>query len=168
MSIRRGVDAALVRESLDYDPATGIMTWRFVSKYHSEKNGTQAGCPVPKKNKYYHVICLGGKKWGRSVLAFAWMTGEWPQAMIDHRDGDGLNDRWKNLREATALQNAQNMKRMTKKSPLPMGVRETRYGKYVARIREAGTAFHIGVFATPDQASAAYRAERKRRFGEFA
>ena len=35
-------------------------------------------------------------------------TGEWPEADIDHADGDRSNNSWRNLRQATRQQNNRN------------------------------------------------------------
>lgn len=44
-------------------------------------------------------------------LAFFLMEGSWPAGVIDHIDGDKLNNRWVNLRHVTIEQNLANTPR---------------------------------------------------------
>jgi hypothetical protein len=158
-----------IRTLLDYDPASGVMTWRNCSKFHSEKNGQEAGVPTPKQSgKQYQKITIDGRKYSRSRLAFAWMTGRWPAECIDHINGNSLDDRWENLREATALENAWNHKRRARQTELPMGVRRAASGRFVARIAQFGRLHTIGTFDSVAEAEAAYRQERTQRYGQFA
>ena len=99
------------------------------------------------------------------------MTGEWPQYLIDHRDGDNTNDRWNNLRLATYPQNLGNSKKWDKKKNLPKGVRVLG-NRYVARIgvRLGGKKklIHLGCFKTIEEAHQAYKKAATKLFGEFA
>jgi len=155
-----------VREVLDYDPATGVMVWRAGTKFA----GKQAGCrQCGRRGKFYHVIVIGKKLFLRSRLAFAWMTGRWPEQVMDHISGNSLDDRWENLREASIAENVRNIGSKAKASDLPMGVRlNTSSGSYSARIQVAGATIYLGAFPTPDEASSAYQAARKLHFGRFA
>ena len=39
---------------------------------------------------------------------FLWVTGEWPEAEIDHKNRDKSDNRWANLREARRPENIAN------------------------------------------------------------
>lgn len=163
------MQAAEVRSALHYDPETGVMVWIGVSKYHCGLLGTEAGGPQPsQRGKLYHKISIGGRKHSRSRLAFVWMTGAWPDEMIDHINGNSLDDRWANLRPATATQNAWNHQGRAKKSSLPMGVRSNASGRYSARLAVNKRMIHLGAFDTQGEASAAYLKARETHYGEFA
>jgi hypothetical protein len=70
-------------------------------------------------------------------------------ALVDHRDGDTLNDRRYNLREADHSLNGLNTKRST-------GVCFARQqGKFKAYIWSGGKFRHLGYFATEEEARAA-------------
>lgn len=155
-------------EALTYDPNTGIFTWVRPSKYHSDLVGEKAGHPyMCGKNKEYTAIQINGRKYKASRLAYLYMTGKHPKHLIDHINGNSLDDRWENLREVTHTQNMWNLSLRSKSSGLPMGVRKTRCGKYEARIRKNGELETIGVFDSPDNAHNSYIAKRREYFGKY-
>lgn len=159
-----------LREALSYDPETGEMRWIAPSKHHSEKVGTIAGTPsISESGKTYWVIGFGGRKYRRGRLAYMMMKGRWPKPMIDHRNGNSLDDRWSNLRQATGTQNSWNHKRRARRIDLPMGVRIiASSGRYSARIAVNKTMHHLGSFDTPEAASAAYQQARRTYYGNYA
>jgi len=76
--------------------------------------------------------------------------------MIDHRDCKKSNNRFDNLREATAISNMQNMRRAMKGNLTGLlGVR-FRDGKYSAQIKINGKSKHLGLFKTAEEAHAEY------------
>jgi hypothetical protein len=87
---------------------------------------------------------------------------------IDHRDGDGLNNRRDNLREATNAQNNHNQRIRSDNTSGYKGV--SWYGpsgKWLAYIKVNGKQRHLGYHATPEQASAAYAKASAKLHGEF-
>lgn len=159
-----------VFEALTFHPDTGRFFWRRPSKYHSEKAGSEAGCPQPTHcGKLYWVIRLDGRGYRRGRLVFFVLNGRWPEPCVDHISGDSLDDRPENLREATIAENAMNHKRRARRIQLPMGVRLVRgSGRYQARISHNKRQHHLGCYDTPEEAQAVYAAKRKEMFGEFA
>jgi hypothetical protein len=110
-------------------------------------------------------IRLFGKSYYRSRLAWFYMTGCWPEAEIDHRDLNSLNDCWGNLREATGSQNRAN----TTRSNTRFGLKGVcvNGNKYSAQISISGRRKYLGVFDTPDLAHAAYVNVAQKIHGEF-
>lgn len=161
------INQEFLKSILDYNPETGEMTWIKPTKYHPDLLGKVAGNPARTPKKYW-VIQIHGKKYNRSRLAWLWMTGSFPKEFIDHKDGNSLNDKWDNLREASLMENAWNHKFRKRKYDFPMGVRQSKSGRYVARISHMKKQFTIGSFDTVEEARAAYLEEREKRFGEFA
>lgn len=148
----------------------GRLTWINPPKNHAEKVGTEAGyiCEGKDGNKDYWQVRLGGRTFKRSRVVFYMTHGRWPVPCVDHRDGDSLNDRPGNLREATYVQNAQNQKpRRGKASGLPQGVSRYR-STFRAQIMLEGKRKVLGAFASPDDASRVYQLARKEAFGDFA
>lgn len=105
------LDAAEVRRLLTYDPATGIFTWNraegMCSNWNARNAGRRAGGINRASNRRRITISWRGKKraYEASLLAWIWMTGEWPSTEIDHENRIRSDDRWSNLRLATPSQN---------------------------------------------------------------
>ncbi len=92
-----------------------------------------------------------------------------PDGEIDHRDGNSLNNRRCNLRVATRSQNECNKGKPRNNTSGFRGVSFFKpHGKWKAQIVLNGKARHLGYFATPEEAHAAYVAARPIFHGEFA
>lgn len=91
--------------------------------------------------------------------------------LVDHRDRNGLNNRRANLRICTNGQNVQNSRDPKKTKNYPRGVRFDGRAKlqkpFFAQIGVNGIKRHLGYFATPDEAHAAYRRASLKLHGEF-
>jgi hypothetical protein len=96
------------------------------------------------------------------------MEGRWPDGEVDHRDGDGLNNRWGNLRESTKSQNQANAKTRSDSRTGIKGVQWRDGIGWVARIQHEKQRRHLGVFKTKEAAAAAYGRAASELFGEFA
>jgi hypothetical protein len=155
---------------LDVDIETGICRWIDATKHHKNLIGCIAGGARPTHNeKFYWVIKLNGVPYKRAQIILAIASGIWPTEMVDHINGDSLDDRSKNLRHANAMQNAWNHKKRAKKSVLPMGVRSlARSTGFQARISCNKKMHYLGIYKTPELAHAAYLNKRIELFGEFA
>jgi hypothetical protein len=156
-------------ELFDVYSDEGKFVWKNVSKHHKRLNGQEAGCPALNQNgKTYWNIKINNKRYKRSRLMFLYVYGEFPNPCVDHINGNSLDDRIENLREATVIENAWNHKKRKRKINLPMGVRNMANGKFQARISYKGKQLHLGVFDTPDEAKAIYETKRKELYGKFA
>ena len=88
--------------------------------------------------------------------------------MVDHIDGNGLNNRRSNLRITTASQNQSNRRHQNTEKSLPKGVSfHKQTGKWSARITKNGAVHWLGLFDDPPTAHAAYREASKHYHGEF-
>ena len=86
----------------------------------------------------------------------------------DHIDGNGLNNRRSNLREANRAQNNQNRRRHKNNSSGIKGVRfHEKSGRWLAKIHFNGKSLHLGSFLSEEEASSAYSRESDRLHAEF-
>ena len=95
-----------------------------------------------------------------------------PNLQVDHKNGDGLDNRKINLRLATASQNQGNRRKITSKSNIK-GVRYKSDGKnrkkrWEARIHFNQKQISIGHFITKEEAGKAYLNMARKLHGEFA
>lgn len=148
-------------EVLDYDPSTGVFTWRR-RMANNVMPGARAGWNT---HGGYSLIRVDGRTYRASHLAWLYVTGHWPHHQIDHANCVPSDNRFCNLREATQSQNNHNQRQ--KRPDQLKGV--TKIGRrYYARIRIDGETTHLGGYATAEEAHAAYMEVAKSFYGEFA
>ena len=154
------IDAVRLREVLNYDPDTGVFTWR-VSTSNRAPVGSVAGW-----NTDGHIgIAIDGVKYKAHRLAWVYMTGEQPQFEIDHINGMRDDNRWTNLRDVPAIFNCQNQRRAQPKNKSCglLGVcRDKRTGRWYSQICANNKVHHLGSFPTAEEAHQAY-VEAKRK-----
>lgn len=163
-------------EILDYDPATGIFTWRPRS-LRDDKTGAikswnkrYAGRTVGHKGKRGRLeITIGTQNFMAHRLAWFYVTGKWPVAQIDHRNVMPGDNRWTNLREATNAQNQANRGPQKDNKAGAKGVcwREKRQ-RWCAQIHVGGRQIFLGEFSQKADAADAYARAARIHFGEFA
>lgn len=89
--------------------------------------------------------------------------------VIDHINGNTLDNRKENLRFCTTRQNSRNAKKNTNNSSGFKGVAWHKNRKvWVAYIKVDYKNKHLGVYNTPESAAKAYDEAAKKYFGEFA
>lgn len=96
-----------LKELLHYNPETGVFTWKI--NRSGKKVGDVAGCPAKRQTNTYMVIGCDNFTFLAHRLAWLYMTGELPNHVIDHMDGNGLNNSWTNLRDVTPSENLRNL-----------------------------------------------------------
>lgn len=113
----------------------------------------------------------------RTVYAHAWKKDItikmhrllFPEAeSVDHRDGNGLNNRRSNLRAATSSQQAQNSPKQLLTSSKFKGVSARQHRGFRAYITVNRKQIHLGIFDSEIEAAIAYNKAAVERFGTFA
>ena len=89
--------------------------------------------------------------------------------MVDHANGEALDNRRANLRVATPSQNTANCHAHIKNKSGMKGIwYDAKRGVFVANIGVGGKKKHIGRYQTADEAANAYDLAAIKFFGEFA
>jgi len=91
-----------------------------------------------------------------------------PGEVIDHKDGNSLNNTRENLRSCTSNQSHQNRQR-TKGSSQYRGVSWSKKNrKWIGRVKNDRRSIYLGSFADEEQAARAYDKTAREVYGEFA
>lgn len=158
------ITAERVRQLLAYDPITGALTWRA-----NARKGQHAGWIENIRNKdgtvtRRRVVEIEDRRYWATRLIWLSVTGAWPSAVVDHRDGATLNDAWSNLRDVSNQINSQNIRQPTRVNTSGfLGVHWSRArNKWIAQIKVDMRKVYLGGFPTAELASQAY-IEAKRR-----
>ena len=165
MTPKRALTAEHLREVLNYDPTTGIFTWKKMDRRHWLL-GTAAGA---RHSGGYTRIYVNGQEYYGHRLAWLYVHGEWPPHQVDHINGVRTDNRIANLRLATATENHANTKlRVDNTSGLEGVCRHSTSKRWRARLHCNGVEKHLGFFDTKEEAAEAYRRAASENFGQFA
>lgn len=169
------ITQALARELLDYSPAAGTLVWRRrarrwfkTDRDHSRWNNRFAGRPAGSLRKKVRcrvlVVALFDRQYIAHRIIWLWMTGRWPTCQIDHENRKSADNRWCNLREATAQINGRNRSMACNNTSGSNGVCwHIRKKKWLASIKVSDHRVHLGYFVDLKQAIEA-RALAERQF----
>jgi hypothetical protein len=99
-------------------------------------------------------------------VAWALHYGEWPEGEIDHVNGIKTDNRIKNLRDVSTLENGKNRPAQANSSSGVVGVNfHKQSGRWAAKIKVDQKDIWLGLHDTPELAAASRRkAERKYGF----
>jgi hypothetical protein len=152
-----------LKELLHYDVETGIFTWAV--KRCNVQKGDVAGTP---RNASYVQIRVDGSAYLAHRLAWLYVHGVWPKNEIDHINGIRSDNKIKNIREATRVQNGQNERKARRgaRSGYLGAAWSERSKKWIARISVDGKQIYLGRFQDPGSAHAAY-VSAKRKFHSY-
>jgi hypothetical protein len=173
--------AEYVRSILDYHPYTGEFRWKerplshFRDGYIKQSssaarwNTRYAGTIAGHQHTGYLRIDIDSKTYKGHHLAWLIATGVWPKKLLDHQDGNGLNNKISNLRYASAAENNRNAKLYSNNTSgvKGLGWRKNR-NCWVARITVDYKVIVVGHFKTRREGLSALNKARKKYHGKFA
>jgi len=133
--------------------------WRSTKGGDPGKNGTIYAIA--------HTSMVNGK---RNTVSMHRLILNAPKGVqVDHDDGNGLNNKRRNIRLATNQQNQRNRKPGSNQSSKFKGVSlDKRHGTWKAYIIVDGKNIWLGQHKTEEDAAKAYDVAARRLFGEFA
>ncbi|WP_417625169.1 HNH endonuclease signature motif containing protein [Paremcibacter congregatus] len=153
-----------LKEIMNYNKSTGDFVW-LKSRGRISK-GQKAGCVG---DKGYLLIRVDGALHRAHRLAWLFVTGKMPDRQIDHINGDKLDNRWGNLREADNGRNSANASVHSSNTSGYKGVSwRPDLGKYHAYGNKDGKRITLGFFSKAKDAAKAYDAHAKMEYGKFA
>jgi hypothetical protein len=168
-----------LRELLRYDPETGSLIWRHRgAKWFKGKRDMAAWNAryadqeaFTSKHKVHKQGSIFNKRYLAHRVAWAIHYGDWPPKgmEVDHRNGDGGDNRIANLRLATP---SENMRNRPANATNACGLKGVDFipsrNRWRAKITLHGKTQEIGQFKTKEEAHLAYTARAKVLHGEFA
>jgi len=155
---------ARLRELLDYEPASGIFTWRKARR-GTAKIGSVAGTI---DGKGYVQIKVDSRLYLAHRLAWLYTFGHFPPADIDHQNGVRSDNRIDNLRPATRSQNNANSPARSDNTSGIKGVFwEKRRKKWRVQVTVNGTKYHLGYYDDAAHATAVYQGAALLAFAEY-
>ena len=159
-----------VRRALDYDPETGSLTWRTRADRDHSWNMRFSGEVAGNTTRTgYRILHMSAGMFLAHRLIWIWMTGDMPDGNIDHINRDRADNRWCNLRLASASQNAMNSGLREANTSGVKGVSWSK-GKrrWIAFITLNGRRRHLGSSTMIEEAKRIREAAEAEHFGEYA
>jgi hypothetical protein len=154
-----------LKDRLHYSPETGVFTWINSKSKNLGKTGDIAGGDNGCGYIKIHVL---GKSQYAHRLAFLYMTGKFPNRILDHINEKKNDNRWINLRMAT---NSQNMCNQGKPASNTSGVKGVTWDKvthsWKAQCRVNGVVKNLGRYQLMSDAIAIRQSVAKNAQGNF-
>lgn len=148
-----------LQQILRYAPSEGAFYWKVNHRHPKARIGLRAG----------RINQLGREQIGYKgsqlfVHRLVWLfeTGAWPEGLIDHINGNPLDNRYRNLRVTDYAGNGQNQRAMRSTASGLLGVSWHKgKNKFIAAIKVRGVKIHLGYYTDPNKAHNAYIAAKR-------
>jgi len=148
-----------------FEYSDGNLIRKFTVNNRKAKKGDVAGC-INKQG--YLVTCINYKLHLNHRLIFMMHHGYLPKE-VDHKDGNKLNNKIENLRNATHIQNSQNVKLQKNNTSGVKNVSfEKRTKKWTVRIGIDGKYKSFGAYKDLELAELIAIEARNKHHGEYA
>lgn len=177
------VTPEVLRELLDYDPETGVLTWKerdvkwFRDGVRSSAQGNAnkwnarfAGTRAFSENRETGYVRgpIFRRTYRAHRVAYAIMTGEWPKEEIDHIDGIRSNNKWSNLRAATRSENCRNKRTHSRSGYKGVYPLANSPGLFQCLFRDKGKLRYLGSGRDPEELARLWDKHAKEMHGDFA
>lgn len=153
-----------VSQLLVYKESTGELYWRSRGNptFDKQFSGKRAFTAVGSHG--YYTGAIHDRLYLAHRIIWLIKEGVWPK-VIDHINGDKLDNRWVNLREVDHRGNSLNLSVRKDNKTGTMGVYPTKSGKkFFSRIKDNGNIIHLGTYDTLEEATEV-RKEAEIRYG---
>lgn len=172
----KSIDLSYLKECFIYDD--GKLIWntdRPTAHFKTKKSydtwiTTRAGKVAGSRRESYRIINLNNFSYREHRLIYWLCTGIEPtdDKVIDHINGEKLDNRIENLRLCSRIENSRNTILAINNTTGFKGVRLRKSGRFEARIRHEGLLINLGTFDTPELAHSAYCIASTELQGEYA
>jgi hypothetical protein len=133
-----------LRSVIAYDPDTGVFTRLHATSSQGPAGEIKGSIRRNNCGKAYRSFSVFGVSHSAHRLAFIYMTGEAPE-QVDHENGNGLDNRWANLRASTNERNSKNQRLRKSNTSGQMGVSwHKKSRQWAIRINANGRRIYLG------------------------
>jgi len=156
------MDQKTVTDHFSYDPLSGSFRRKKKTINGNPNPDGEAGWVEDQSVVSYRRVSFKGKRYFVHNLIWLYMTGFLPLRKVDHIDGEGLNNKWENLRLVDERRNMENKRRYANNKSGYVGVYYRKdKGVWHAQIGRS----YLGSFASVEDAlMARKKAERERNY----
>ena len=165
--MQKEITKELLWTLLDYDSATGDLTWKERSLElfnHLPENLAKATCATfntsyagtPALNSLaacgYKVGAIFSVKYYAHRVIWFMFNGEWPK-VIDHENGNPSDNRWVNLRNVSLQENSKNISKPKTNTTGHVNIRSKKgRSTFEVQIKINNRSKQVGTFKTIDEA----------------
>lgn len=147
---------------VDDDDFARVSMWKWHATPALSKTGEQIG--------WYAKRCARAGERGTSIYLHRVIVGAQRGQMVDHANGDGLDNRRSNLRICSPSQNNSNRVARRGRSGFRGVYARSDIGpeKWEAKLQVQGANHWVGIFDCPTEAARAYDEAARKQHGVFA
>lgn len=160
-----------VRECFDYNPDTGVLTWRARPVEHFKRHKEfliwnkrfASKLPGCLNDSGYLRVCINNKQYRAHWIIWLYVYGKFPTCYLDHINGIRSDNRLVNLREVSTVENSRNQRLSPKNTSGQTGVYfDKSRNKWFAFIHLNNRAKSLGRYEKFEDAVAARLAANKK------
>lgn len=151
------------RQVFSYEPETG-----YFVRLESRANQIAGARTQGWSDGAYLSLTIDYEKVKAHILAWALMTGVWPEHQIDHKNRNKCDNRWINLRSASKSQNIINTDVRSNNTSGHCGVSlDKKTGRWAAYINKNKSRRFLGYYINKEDAIRERRFAARAYYGEF-